>query len=392
MQLPAQWQAGIDRNTEVLRGHAQLLASFNAPRPAAPDTTTPRGLIASIVSTTRSQPTLAARLATQTLTRINQANDSCVRSPACCPHAPPPMPRACRPRWPEAATGGALAGVPFVVKDLFDVAGQVTTAGAVMRAQCAPASRDAAVVQRLSDAGAVLVGTANMDEFAYGFATVNAHYGTTANPHDHRHLAGGSSGGSAAAVAAGLVPFALGSDTNGSIRVPAALCGVYGLRPTHGALPLDGVFGFVDALDVVGPFASSIADLRRVHEVMLGRPLASCNAGSLRIARLGGWFQRNLDPELDAGLGTLLTACNSSTLIELPEAERARAAAFVLTAAEGGHRHRAGLSTQSERFDPATRDRLLAGLQLPASAVADAHASRSGLAPPCSASGTRWMC
>ncbi|NEL43140.1 MAG: AtzE family amidohydrolase, partial [Xanthomonas perforans] len=76
---------------------------------------------------------------------------------------------------------------------------------------------------------------ANMDEFAYGFATVNAHYGTTANPHDHRHLAGGSSGGSAAAVAAGLVPFALGSDTNGSIRVPAALCGVYGLRPTHGA-------------------------------------------------------------------------------------------------------------------------------------------------------------
>ncbi|NIK31334.1 aspartyl-tRNA(Asn)/glutamyl-tRNA(Gln) amidotransferase subunit A [Xanthomonas arboricola] len=373
MQLPAQWQAGIDRNTEVLRGHAQLLASFNAPRPAAPDTTTPRGLIASIVSTTRSQPSLAARLATQTLTRINQANDSLRAITRLLPARAAADAARVQAALAGGSEGGALAGVPFVVKDLFDVAGQVTTAGAVMRAQCAPASRDAAVVQRLSDAGAVLVGTANMDEFAYGFATVNAHYGTTANPHDHRHLAGGSSGGSAAAVAAGLVPFALGSDTNGSIRVPAALCGVYGLRPTHGALPLDGVFGFVDALDVVGPFASSIADLRRVHEVMLGQPLASCNAGSLRIARLGGWFQRNLDPELDAGLGTLLTACNSTTVIELPEAERARAAAFVLTAAEGGHRHRAGLSTQAEQFDPATRDRLLAGLQLPASAVADAH-------------------
>ncbi|MCF5946690.1 AtzE family amidohydrolase, partial [Xanthomonas perforans] len=179
---------------------------------------------------------------------------------------------------------------------------QVTTAGAAVRAHCPPASRDAAVVQRLSDAGAVLVGTANMDEFAYGFATVNAHYGTTANPHDLQHLAGGSSGGSAAAVAAGLVPFALGSDTNGSIRVPAALCGIYGLRPTHGAVPLDGVFPFVDALDVAGPFATSVADLRRIHEVLRGQPLPSCHAGNLRVARLGGWFERNLDPDLEAGL------------------------------------------------------------------------------------------
>ncbi|WP_349811109.1 AtzE family amidohydrolase [Xanthomonas dyei] len=373
MQLPAQWQVGIDRNSEVLRGHAQLLATFIVPRPASPDTATPRGQIAAIVSTIRSQPALAARHATQTLTRINQANDR-----LCAITRLPPARTAADAARVQAALaggsdGGALAGVPFVVKDLFDVAGQVTTAGAVIRAQCAPASRDAAVVQRLCDAGAVLVGTANMDEFAYGFATVNAHYGTTANPHDHRHLAGGSSGGSAAAVAAGLVPFALGSDTNGSIRVPAALCGVYGLRPTHGTLPLEGVFPFVDALDVVGPFATSVADLRRVYEVMHGHALRSCNVANLRIARLGGWFQRNLDPELDAGIGALLTACNSSTLVELPEAERARAAAFVLTAAEGGHRHRAALSTHGDQFDPATRDRLFAGLQLPASAVADAH-------------------
>ncbi len=373
MQLPAQWQAGIDRNSEVLRGHAQLLTNFVAPRPASPDAATPRGQIAAIVSTTRSQPTLAARHATQTLTRIKQANDRLCAITRLLPARTAADAARVQAALAGGSDGGGLAGVPFVVKDLFDVAGQVTTAGAVIRAQCAPAVRDAAVVQRLCDAGAVLVGTANMDEFAYGFATVNAHYGTTANPHDHRHLAGGSSGGSAAAVAAGLVPFALGSDTNGSIRVPAALCGVYGLRPTHGALPLEGVFPFVDALDVVGPFATSVADLRRVYEVMHGHALRHCNVANLRIARLGGWFQRNLDPELDAGIGALLTACNSTTHIQLPEAERARAAAFVLTAAEGGHRHRTALATHGDQFDPATRDRLFAGLQLPASAVADAQ-------------------
>lgn len=373
MQLPAQWQAGIDRNTEVLRGHAQLLASFNAPRPASPDTSTSRGQIASIVGSTRSQPAQATRLATQTLGRINQANDGLHAITRLLPARAAADAARVQAALAGGSDGGALAGVPFVVKDLFDVAGQVTTAGAALRAQSAPATRDAAVLQRLSDAGAVLVGTANMDEFAYGFATVNSHYGTTANPHNHRHLAGGSSGGSAAAVAAGWVPFALGSDTNGSIRVPAALCGVYGLRPTHGALPLQGVFPFVDALDVVGPFATSVADLRRVYEVMQGQPVPACSVETLRIAQLGGWFQRNLDPELEAGLGTLLTAIGSTAIIELPDAERARAAAFVLTAAEGGHRHRNALSTQADLFDPATRDRLLAGLQLPASAVGDAH-------------------
>ncbi len=373
MQLPAQWQTGVDRNTEVLRGHTQLLAAFNAPPATTRDGGGPRGQIASIVSTTRSQPTLAARLATQTLTRINQANDRLCAITRLLPARAAADAARVQAALAGGSDGGALAGVPFVVKDLFDVAGQVTTAGAAGRAQCAPAARDAAVVQRLGDAGAVLVGTANMDEFAYGFATVNAHYGTTTNPHDHQHLAGGSSGGSAAAVAAGLVPFALGSDTNGSIRVPAALCGVYGLRPTHGAVPVDGVFPFVDALDVVGPFATSVSDLRRVYEVMCGHALPSRTTGNLRIARLGGWFQRNLDPDLDAGLEALLTACNSTTTIELPEAERARAAAFVLTAAEGGHRHRSALHTHGAQFDPATRDRLLAGLQLPASAVADAQ-------------------
>ncbi len=125
----------------------------------------------------------------------------------------------------------ALAGVPYAVKNLFDVAGLVTLSGGKVNASDAAASNDAVLVQRMSRAGAVLMGTLNMDEHAYGFTTENTHFGPTRNPHDRARVAGGSSGGSAAAVAAGLVPLTLGSDTNGSIRVPASLCGVFGLKP-----------------------------------------------------------------------------------------------------------------------------------------------------------------
>ncbi len=123
---------------------------------------------------------------------------------------------------------------------------------------------------RMRATGAVLVATLNMDEFAYGFATVNAAFGTTRNPHDVARLAGGSSGGSAAAVASGMLPLALGSDTNGSIRVPAALCGLYGLKPAHGSLPMQGVYPFVDSFDDIGPFATSIADLKLAWQVLGG--------------------------------------------------------------------------------------------------------------------------
>ena len=127
---------------------------------------------------------------------------------------------------------GPLAGATFAVKNLYDVAGHVTLAGSIIQADQPPAARDATLVARLKAAGAVLVGTLNMDEYAYGFSTENVHYGPTHNPHDLTRIAGGSSGGSAAAVAAGMVPLSLGSDTNGSIRVPAALCGIFGLKAT----------------------------------------------------------------------------------------------------------------------------------------------------------------
>ena len=150
---------------------------------------------------------------------------------------------------------GPLAGVPYGVKDLFDIQGLPTTAGSSLYADAPPATHDAEAIVRLRAAGAILVATLNMDEFAYGFATINARHGTTRNPHDTDRLAGGSSGGSAAVVSAGLLPLSLGSDTNGSIRVPASLTGIYGLKPTHDALPMAGVFPFARSFDDAGPFA-----------------------------------------------------------------------------------------------------------------------------------------
>src|SRR4029077_19071990 len=133
-----------------------------------------------------------------------------------------------------------------------------------------PPSRDATLVERLGAAGAILVGALNMDEYAYGFTTENSHYGPVRNPHDLGRIAGGSSGGSAAAIAAGQVPLTLGSDTNGSIRVPSSLCGVFGLKPTYGRLPRNGSSPCVASLDHLGPFARSAHDLALAYDAIQG--------------------------------------------------------------------------------------------------------------------------
>jgi len=267
---------------------------------------------------------------------------------------------------------GPLAGVPYGVKDLFDVAGLPTTAGSALYADAAPAAQDAVAIQRLQAAGAILVATLNMDEFAYGFATINARHGTTRNPHDDTRLAGGSSGGSAAVVAAGLLPFSLGSDTNGSIRVPASLTGIYGLKPTHGELPIAGVFPFAESFDDIGPFATSVADIALVWRV-LGGDLADADQPPLRIGRLGGRFRDNIDPDQ---LGAIDRIAGDAALVDLPDMARARSAAFVITAAEGGMVHREALAQDAMRFDPATRDRLIAGALLPRSLYDRAQAFR----------------
>lgn len=276
---------------------------------------------------------------------------------------------------------GPLAGVPFAVKNLFDIQGLPSLAGSKIRRKAAPPSRDATLVQRLTAAGAVLVGALNMDEFAYGFVTENAHDGPVRNPHDPTRIAGGSSGGSAAAVAAGLVPLTLGSDTNGSIRIPAGLCGVFGLKPTYGRLSRQGVFPFVESLDHVGPFARSVEDLALAYDVLQGadpagdpicvrdaEPLAgrldTLAEHPLRVGVLGGWFKQGAFPDVLEALARVADALEAST-VTLPHAQAARAAAFCLTAFEGGELHHDDLAKRAMDYDPAVRDRLLAGALLP---------------------------
>jgi len=258
---------------------------------------------------------------------------------------------------------GPLAGVPIGLKALFDVADQPTTAGAAMRIDTAPALRDAALLRRLTAAGAVPIAVLNMDEYAYGFATVNAHFGTTRNPRDTARLAGGSSGGSAAAVAAGMLPLTWGSDTNGSIRVPASLCGVWGFRPAHGSVPEDGSFPFVPMLDTLGPFTNTLDDLRLAAEVAQGEPIAPMTAR--RVARLGGWFVDHAIPDLYKAFAGIEALLGMLPMAELPQVEAARAAAFLITAHDGGRLHRQDLSKRPLAFDPETRDRLLAGNLVP---------------------------
>ncbi|WP_308719918.1 AtzE family amidohydrolase [Komagataeibacter xylinus] len=272
---------------------------------------------------------------------------------------------------------GPLAGVPFGVKDLFDVRGEVTTAGSIVLRDNLPATEDATVIARLRAAGAVPVATLNMDEFAYGFSTENAHNGTTCNPHDRTRLAGGSSGGSAAAVAAGLLPFTLGSDTNGSIRIPSALCGVWGLKPTYGQVPLRGVYPFVASLDTAGPMADTLEDLMAVYGIMSGRDVSALpDVASVKVARLGGWFARNVSTELTAAIDGVMAHLGHDSVIELPEVARARASAFLISAAEGGNLHLPRLRRRSMQYDPATRNRLMAGAMLPAATFVQAQRFR----------------
>jgi 1-carboxybiuret hydrolase len=276
---------------------------------------------------------------------------------------------------------GPLAGVPVAVKNLYDVAGLPTLAGSKIRRDAAPAEADAPTLARLIKAGAVLLGALNMDEFAFGFVTENAHDGATHNPHDLTRIAGGSSGGSAASVAAGLAALTLGSDTNGSIRVPAGLCGIFGLKPTYGRIERTGSFPFVDSFDHLGPFARSAADLAAAYDLMQdtdqATPGLNQNINPARVAVLLDWFEYGAAPEMLAAVGAVASALGATSRVTLPEAKRARAAAFCISAFEGGQLHKPNLRKRPEDFDPATRPRLIAGALQPAETILQAQRFRA---------------
>lgn len=276
---------------------------------------------------------------------------------------------------------GPMAGVPFAVKNLYDIAGLPTVAGSKINREHPPREADSPLIERLEAAGAVLVGALNMGEYAYDFTGENCHYGNACNPHDPSRMPGGSSSGSGVAAASGMVPLALGSDTNGSIRVPSSFCGLFGLKPTFGRLPRNRSFPFVASLDHLGPMARSSQDLALAYDVMQGPdaddpvcaqrepeptlPGLEQGIDGLRIAVADDYFARGGEPLTHEAVEAFARALGTTRRVTIPEARRARAAAYTMTAIEGSNLHRLRLQQRADDFDPDTRDRFLAGALLP---------------------------
>ncbi len=287
---------------------------------------------------------------------------------------------------------GPLAGVPFAVKNLIDIAGLPTLAGSKINRGHRPAEADAPLVVRLEAAGAILVGALNMGEYAYDFTGENAHDGPSRNPHDITRMAGGSSGGSGSAVGGGLVPLALGSDTNGSIRVPSSFCGLFGLKPTYGRLTRAGSFPFVSSLDHLGPLARTTMDLAIAYDAMQGydpadpacvdrsvEPVTGLLDGridGLRIASADGYFRAGASPEALTALDTVAAALGATEGVTIPHVQQARSAAYIITTTEGAALHLGRLRSCPEDFDADVRDRLIAGALVPAVAVVQAQKFR----------------
>ena len=244
---------------------------------------------------------------------------------------------------------GPLAGVPFAVKNLFDVAGLPTRAGSKINRDLTPPPRDATLIARLEAAGAVLVGALNMGEYAYDFTGENVHDGPSRNPHDITRMTGGSSGGSGGAVGGGLVPLALGSDTNGSIRVPSSFCGIFGLKPTYGRLSRARSFPFVAQLRSSRAVRALRRAIWRWPTTPCRVPIADDAACTDAAGRAGDAAARRrtsagcaspspaaisrqtLFPEALEAVARVAKALGATRVIEIPEAARARAAAYVIT-------------------------------------------------------------
>ena len=306
-----------------------------------------------------------------------------------------------RAKWldEQIASGinpGPLAGVPYAVKNLYDLAGEVTVAGARVTLGNPPAGEDALLVKRLESSGAVCVGTLHMGEFAYDFTGENSHYGACRNPWDLSRMTGGSSSGSGAALAAGAIPLALGTDTNGSIRVPSSFCGVMGLKPTYGRLPRSGTYPFCDSLDHVGPMTRNIRDLTLVFDILSGfdphdhacikrddppaLPRLTEDIASMRVGVVNGYFRRTSCTEVQKSVAWISDCFSSKQCsvkdVDLPLVEEARAAAFLITNAESSTLHKETILRSAEHYDLDTRDRFRAGLLMPAHHYIKAQAVR----------------
>ena len=280
----------------------------------------------------------------------------------------------------NGVSAGPLHGLPVAIKDIYDVAGSPTRCGSKSRDSIAPAVRDARTVTLLREAGAIILGKTVTQEFAAGVVSVPAR-----NPWDPTRIPGGSSGGSAAAVAAGSALAAMGSDTGGSIRIPASVCGLVGFKPTYGLLSLDGVFPLSWSLDTAGPITRTVADAALLFDVLRdGQP---CSAGGRReTTRIGvprsGFFDRlqtgvedsiRRALELIAGDGIEIVEC------DWPESTTARACSFVINRVETAAVHRQSMAVSGHLYGEELRKRVQASALFPASGYTDALQARAAL-------------
>ncbi len=276
----------------------------------------------------------------------------------------------------QAGRDTPLTGIPVSVKDLFDIAGQVTTAGSVVLRDSPPAAVDSAVVARLKAAGMVIVGTTNMTEFAYSGLGLNPHYGTPRNPYDREvgRIPGGSSSGAAISVTDGMAAVAIGTDTSGSCRIPAALCGLVGFKPTARRVPRTGFVPLSTSLDSVGPIGHSVACCALVDAVLAGESEinapAPADLSGLSAGRLVNYVEEGVAPDVAAGYelglrrledaGLRIVDLQLQSLDAIPEI----VADGGLTKYEAYLWHRPLLERRRDEYDPRVASRILLGAPL----------------------------
>jgi aspartyl-tRNA(Asn)/glutamyl-tRNA(Gln) amidotransferase subunit A len=269
---------------------------------------------------------------------------------------------------------GPLHGIPVTAKDLVWSKGVRTTSGSRIAARFVP-DRDAPALARLRAAGAVLLGKTNLHEFAYGVSNVNPHYGPARNPWDRRRISGGSSGGSAVSLAAGVGYGSIGTDTGGSVRIPSALCGTVGLKPTYGSIPCEGVTPLSWSLDHVGPMARRVEDVALLFEVMSGRelPVAPTTRARLSGTRIGihrRYFFDNLVEEVavavERAVAELVRLGGELVEIDVPEIDLQGACRNAIAFAEAASYHEEDLRNRPDEYGDDTRELLRLGLLIPA--------------------------
>lgn len=294
----------------------------------------------------------------------------------------------------RASRGIALSAIDgriVSIKDLFDVAGETTTAGSALLRDAAPAAADAVVVQRLRSAGAVIIGKTNMTEFAFSGIGINPHYGTPGNAHDVTRIPGGSSSGAGVSVARGMADIAIGSDTGGSVRIPSALNGLAGFKPTQSRVPRTGAFPLSFTLDTVGPLARNVTDCACTDAVLSNQawqPLAKRTMRGLRVGVPRGLlFSQTEDSVLAAFEAALSSFSAAGARVADESLDEWLGAPFrlqergTLVAAEAAYIHRATIDTRATEYDPVVLGRIRRGMTLDAAAYVGIQQARAQLQP-----------